>query len=59
MILSETEKEFEFTLNEVQWWLYERVDKKYYLSDSDVDVSKPEDFIDFLLNNHKIYQSKK
>ena len=42
-------KNFEKALNDVQWWLYEKVDKIITLGDkSKVDVNTPEAFIDWL-----------
>jgi len=43
------EKNFQKALNDVQWWLYENVDKVITLGDeSKVDVNTPEDFINWL-----------
>ena len=39
--LSEINKE------EVEWWLYEDVEKKYYIERKSYDVSKPRDFLNF------------
>jgi hypothetical protein len=49
LLFVKDEKNFENALKDVQWWLYEKVDKIITLGDkSKVDVSTPEDFIDWL-----------
>ena len=49
LLFVKDEKNFEKALNDVQWWLYEKVDKIITLGDkSKVDVNTPEAFIDWL-----------
>jgi hypothetical protein len=49
LMFIENENDFERALNDVQWWLYENVDKIITLKDNTkVDVNKPEDFIDWI-----------
>ena len=49
LLFTKDEKNFEKALNDVQWWLYENVDKIITLGDkSNVDVNTPEAFIDWL-----------
>ena len=49
LLFVKDEKNFEKALHDVQWWLYESVDKIITLGDkSKVDVNTPEDFIDWL-----------
>lgn len=48
-MMSNTEQQFEKVLADVQWWLYEDVEKVIYIKGQpDIDVSTPESFIDFL-----------
>jgi len=48
LLFVKDEKNFEKALNDVQWWLYENVDKIITLGDkSKVDVNTPEAFIDW------------
>lgn len=37
----------------IGWWLYENVDKKIYIDEEVIDVSTPERFYDFLIDNMK------
>jgi hypothetical protein len=49
LLFAKDEKNFKTALDDVQWWLYEDVDKIITLDDkSKVDVSTPEAFIDCL-----------
>ena len=49
LLFIKDKKNFENALNDVQWWLYEDVDKIITLSDkTKVDVNRPECFIDWL-----------
>jgi hypothetical protein len=49
LLFVKDEENFEKALNNVQWWLYENVDKIITPGDgSEVDVNTPEDFIDWL-----------
>lgn len=49
LLFVKDEKNFEKALNDIQWWLYENVDKIITLGDkSKVDVNTPEAFIDWL-----------
>lgn len=49
ILFVEDEQNFEKALNDVQWWLYEDVDKIITHDDgSKVDVNTPEAFIDWL-----------
>jgi hypothetical protein len=48
-MFTENENDFEKALNDVQWWLYDNVDKILTLKDNTkVDVNTPEAFIDWL-----------
>lgn len=48
------EKKFELVLTDIQWWLYESVDKKItYLSES-VDVNHIEDYVTWLFKHYEI-----
>lgn len=38
-----------FSIDEIQWWLYEDVEKIYYFKDKEYNVEKVEDFVDYLL----------
>lgn len=52
LLTSDTDKRFEANLELIQWWLYDQPNKVFYYDDkSDLDVNKPEDFAEFLLNN--------
>ena len=49
IMFTENENDFEKVLNDVQWWLYDNVDKIITLKDNTkVDVNTPEAFIDWL-----------
>lgn len=49
LMFTENENDFEKALDDVQWWLYENVDKILTLKDdTKVDVNTPEAFIDWL-----------
>jgi hypothetical protein len=49
LLFTKDEKNFEKVLNDVQWWLYENVDKTLTLGDNTkVNVNTPEAFIDWL-----------
>ena len=49
LLFVKDEKNFEKATDDVQWWLYEKVDKIITLGDkSKVDVNTPEAFIDWL-----------
>jgi hypothetical protein len=49
LLFSKDEKNFEKLLNDVQWWLYENVDKTLTLGDNTkVNVNTPEAFINWL-----------
>jgi len=49
IMFTENENDFEKVLNDVQWWLYDNVDKILTLKDNTkVDVNTPEAFIDWL-----------
>jgi hypothetical protein len=49
IMYSTNETEFENVLKDVQWWLYERVNKVITLADkTKVNVSKVEDFVNWL-----------
>ena len=49
LLFVKDEKNLKKALDDIQWWLYENVDKIITLSDkSKVDVNTPEDFIDWL-----------
>ena len=49
LMFTENENDFEKAIDDVQWWLYENVDKILTLKDNTkVDVNTPEAFIDWL-----------
>jgi hypothetical protein len=49
LMFTTDENNFEKALDDVQWWLYENVDKILTLKDkTKVDVNTPEAFIDWL-----------
>jgi hypothetical protein len=49
LMFTENENDFEKAIDDVQWWLYENVDKILTLKDkTKVDVNTPEAFIDWL-----------
>jgi hypothetical protein len=50
LMFTTDENDFEKALNDVQWWLYENVDKIININynDTKVDVNTPEAFIDWL-----------
>jgi hypothetical protein len=50
LMFTTDENNFEKALNDVQWWLYENVDKVININynDTKVDVNTPEAFIDWL-----------
>ena len=49
LMFTADENDFEKALDDVQWWLYENVDKILTLKDkTKVDVNTPEAFIDWL-----------
>ena len=49
LMFTTDENDFEKALDDVQWWLYENVDKILTLKDkTKVDVNTPEAFIDWL-----------
>ena len=49
LMFTKDENDFEKALDDVQWWLYENVDKIITLKDkTKVDVNTPEAFIDWL-----------
>ena len=50
LMFTENENDFEKALNDVQWWLYDNVDKVININynDTKVDVNTPEAFIDWL-----------
>jgi hypothetical protein len=49
IMFTENENDFEKAIDDVQWWLYENVDKILTLKDNTkVDVNTPEAFIDWL-----------
>ena len=49
LMFTENENDFEKALDDVQWWLYDNVDKILTLKDdTKVDVNTPEAFIDWL-----------
>lgn len=49
LLFSKDEKNFEKVINDVQWWLYENVDKTITLGDNTkVNVNTPEAFINWL-----------
>ena len=50
LMFTTDENNFEKALNDVQWWLYDNVDKVININynDTKVDVNTPEAFIDWL-----------
>jgi hypothetical protein len=49
LLLTNNEASFEKALNDVQWWLYEKVDKVITLEDgTKVDVNSPEAFVEWV-----------
>jgi hypothetical protein len=49
LLFVKDENNFEKALNDVQWWLYENVDKIIKIGNkSKVDVNTPEAFIEWL-----------
>lgn len=49
ILFAKDEKQFESILDDVQWWLYEKVDKVITLADGNkVDVTTPEAFVDWV-----------
>ena len=53
-LFTKKDKDFELALNDVQWWLYENVDKIITLQDkTKLDVTTPESFIDWLEDWYK------
>jgi hypothetical protein len=49
LLFVKDEKDFDAAIDLVVWWLYEDVDKVITMADkSTVDVTMPEDFIDWL-----------
>jgi len=49
LLFTQDEKNFENALNDIQWWLYEDVDKIITLGDNTkVNVNRPGCFIDWL-----------
>lgn len=54
LLFVKDEKKFEQALDNVQWWLYESVDKIITLNDkSEVDVNTAEAFIDWFEKWHE------
>lgn len=49
LLFTKSEKDYESALADVQWWLYEKVDKIITLGDkTKIDVNSAEAFIDWL-----------
>lgn len=53
VLFSKDDKTFENILNDVQWWLYEGVEKKITYNDRVILVTEPEDFIDWIQEHYK------
>lgn len=53
VIMCVGEKDFESALNDVQWWLYEKVEKVIIVKRKKYNVENPEAFIDWLINFYK------
>lgn len=54
ILFTKDDKGFEMALADVQWWLYDKVDKIITLKDkSKVDVNTPEAFINWLEKHYR------
>jgi len=38
--------------DEVEWWLYDSVEKKYWVKEVEYDVSDPKDFLKFIFSEN-------
>lgn len=48
----QTDKKLKFINDDIEWWLYENVDKKIYFDKDDfVDVNKIDDYVDYLFSD--------
>ncbi len=57
ILFTDNDKDFEKALADVQWWLYENVEKVILVVNLEkIDVKTPEKFIDWL---EKFYKTKK
>lgn len=52
LLCNESDKQFEDMLDTIQWWIYERVDKIITVNDEKIDVTKAENFVDFLFKHY-------
>ena len=52
IMYAKDEKSFETALGWVQWWLYEGVEKRIWIKEEEIDVTKAEDFVGFLENEY-------
>lgn len=55
MMLSNDEQTYEWALSNIQWWLWEDVEKIIYYPGEqiEVDVTKAEDFVQWMIDNYQ------
>lgn len=49
----EKKDEYKYIIEEIEWWLFEDVEKIITCNDKDIDVTKAENFYDYLCDTYK------